>query len=489
MGYFLAPSLVKLRDEVNARWSHRDKSSDGWIGDPSHAARTSSHNPKWDAPGKWSGVVRALDIDVDDNDPSSDLRTTVLRAAIGDPRVWYVISNGVIYSATYGWQPRAYTGSNGHYHHVHVSLKETTQAWSDTSTWLGPQPPQWKVKPGPLDVTKVVSQFLAAAGVEGKVVRSNDVGQVQEALNEELNLKLAVDGRVGARTLNAWERWEKRSGVVGRPRVPDRRSLTALAKGRWRLENLPPNWEPKRPSKHPVPAPKVKKARVKRIVTWNVYVGNTPKNVERGIRRIVERHSPEEIFLQEASGDVPLIKELAKELGYRVCVGKRAEPYSSLAGQESQSSLILVSKRVRLWSWIAFKLRRSWIGPKRKIRRPGRTLVAATAGGIRAIVFHGPTGKDGANREAWNEATDRLERAANHPASKVRPLVIGGDNNDKWTDEGRRSMHALASRIGAKLVHAEPKIDYFLVRGVEARARAGTKLGSDHVYVVLDLYW
>lgn len=135
--WFLAPSLVALRNEMNARYPKRDKASDGAVGDTSHAARKSSHNPLWSAPGKWSGVVRAIDVD---NNGRPGERTKVvadmLAAAIGDPRVWYVIWNQQIWSRTYGWKPRPYGGANPHDKHVHVSLLEEQHAWADTSPWF-----------------------------------------------------------------------------------------------------------------------------------------------------------------------------------------------------------------------------------------------------------------------------------------------------------------------------------------------------------------
>lgn len=128
----LAPALVALRDEVNARWPGRDKSSDGTIGDPAHQRGVSEHNPDLE------GVVRAIDItalgiDVD----------ALLDAAIGDPRVHYVIYRGRICSRTYGWTWRP---SSGHEHHIHISLRNRTsesaswetvhRAASDTSRWF-----------------------------------------------------------------------------------------------------------------------------------------------------------------------------------------------------------------------------------------------------------------------------------------------------------------------------------------------------------------
>lgn len=137
--WFLAPSLDQLRREINAKWPYRDKSSDGTVGDTSHAARKSSHNPLWSAPGKWSGVVRGLDIDSNGKPGKrTPIVDAVLEAAIGDHRVWYVIWNRQIWSRTTNWKPKPYTGSNPHDHHVHVSLIEEERAWGDTSPWLAP---------------------------------------------------------------------------------------------------------------------------------------------------------------------------------------------------------------------------------------------------------------------------------------------------------------------------------------------------------------
>ena len=235
MSYFLAPSLVVLRDEANAAFPRRDKTSDGWIGDASHAARPSSHNPDWHAPGRRNGVVRAVDIDIDDNDPRRDLRRELLNALIGDPRVWYVISNGIIYSRTYGWQARRYAGSNPHFTHVHVSILETEAAEFDTRPWLEVRR---KTRPRVVDVSNIHEQFMIAAGAQrGQVRDLPGVARVQRGLSSELGRKVAADGIVGPDTLRAWADFEARADVpgVGRPRVPDWPSLRILARGRFRL--------------------------------------------------------------------------------------------------------------------------------------------------------------------------------------------------------------------------------------------------------------
>ena len=129
MSYYLAPSLKALRNEIDAKWPKRDRSSDGWIGDPAHAARVSQHNPDWSSTPP--GVVDALDIDVD----GIDVRL-LLDSLVTDRRVWYVIYNRLIWSRSNGWKPKRYTGSNPYTKHVHVSILGTRQAREDTGSWL-----------------------------------------------------------------------------------------------------------------------------------------------------------------------------------------------------------------------------------------------------------------------------------------------------------------------------------------------------------------
>lgn len=125
--WYLAASLVALRTEINRRWPNRDKTSDGSIGDASHAARKSDHNPDWDA----GGVVRAIDVDKDGIDVQE-----LLDATIGDQRVWYVIWDRHIYSRTYNWAKRPYDGSSPHTEHIHISINHTRAAETDTSPWF-----------------------------------------------------------------------------------------------------------------------------------------------------------------------------------------------------------------------------------------------------------------------------------------------------------------------------------------------------------------
>jgi len=142
--WFIAPSLNVLLKEINGRWPNRLKASDGGLGNASHAARKSDHNPDWDAPGRLQGVVRARDytvVDVDTGAIQSDPEL-VLKYVLKDKRVNYVIWNKVIYSRSAGFKPRSYARvnplgflSNPHTHHIHVSILPTEDAAFDESPW------------------------------------------------------------------------------------------------------------------------------------------------------------------------------------------------------------------------------------------------------------------------------------------------------------------------------------------------------------------
>lgn len=139
--YYLADSLQALRSEVDGRWPDRNrKSPEGWIGDPSHQARKSDHNPDYVVPPPRRGVVRAIDLNIDGIDVQQ-----VLEAVVGDPRAAYVIHDRKIASATddgtpWDWEP--YDGDSPHETHIHVSIKHTSSAETNTAAWFKAAPPQ-----------------------------------------------------------------------------------------------------------------------------------------------------------------------------------------------------------------------------------------------------------------------------------------------------------------------------------------------------------
>lgn len=127
MAWYMAPCLEQLRGEINTYWPGRDRASDGGIGDASHQAAKSDHNPDYSA----GGVVRARDFD-EDGIPTNIL----LREFITDSRTEYVIYEGYIYQRKYGFAPRKYYGKNPHDKHIHLSIRHGKQWENDRRPWL-----------------------------------------------------------------------------------------------------------------------------------------------------------------------------------------------------------------------------------------------------------------------------------------------------------------------------------------------------------------
>ncbi|MEU1607060.1 peptidoglycan-binding protein [Micromonospora matsumotoense] len=174
----LAPTLRVLRDEIDARWPRRDRRSDGWLGDASHQARRSDHNPDSD-----DRSVNAVDVDVDGIDP-----LLVVRQAVAHPATQYVIYNRTIWSRTRGFRAARYTGSNPHDKHIHVSVGHQRALEDSRRPW------------GVAAATAVrLGDRVLRTGSRG-----GDVRELQTLVNG-LGARLAVDGVFGPAT-TAWIR-------------------------------------------------------------------------------------------------------------------------------------------------------------------------------------------------------------------------------------------------------------------------------------------
>jgi len=114
----LIDGLVVLRSEFDAVNPHRDRSSDGWIGDAAHQLRVSDHNPD------SNGIVHAIDVDVDGVPMARIVSYIVGRCRTGaEDRLQYVIYRRTIWSRTWGWGARYYTGLDPHTGHAHFSAR------------------------------------------------------------------------------------------------------------------------------------------------------------------------------------------------------------------------------------------------------------------------------------------------------------------------------------------------------------------------------
>jgi hypothetical protein len=133
----LAEALKELKDEINARYPGRDKTSDGAIGDAAHASRSSDHNPWiWD-PITKKHVVSAIDIDEDLTGSIHSLKTIIDAICKSrDPRVKYIIYEGQItVQGTQLQQWKRYTGKNSHSHHAHISVFPEKRLYDDRRPW------------------------------------------------------------------------------------------------------------------------------------------------------------------------------------------------------------------------------------------------------------------------------------------------------------------------------------------------------------------
>ena len=143
--WILVPCLVSLRNEFNKLAPGRDKASDGSIGDTAHQQESSDHNPDETGRTPYSDADHVNEvhaIDVDDDLRKSGwtmekcLEIIVTRHREGrDDRLQNIIYNRRIWSRSWGWTARTYTGANAHTEHAHFSARYTTAQESNTKAW------------------------------------------------------------------------------------------------------------------------------------------------------------------------------------------------------------------------------------------------------------------------------------------------------------------------------------------------------------------
>lgn len=211
-----APCLVVLRDEANREHPGRDTRSDGWLGDPRHAASGrpenggSKHNPN------RRGVVDARDFD------SSQLDVArFVACAMRHPSVRNIIYNGKIRSKGYsGGLARAYTyhGANKHTQHVHVDIEMTERAENDQRAWG-----YYRGGKKPVVVVPAVGKPGRASVPPGGMTRMPTLRRTATVLAATRTLQRAlarlgyppgpVDGKFGPSTWRAVRSFQHRAGM------------------------------------------------------------------------------------------------------------------------------------------------------------------------------------------------------------------------------------------------------------------------------------
>ena len=213
--WILIPCLQSLRNEFNELAPNRDKASDGSIGDPAHAASSSDHNP--DETGRTPyedsdsiNEVHAIDVDDDLRLPGvtmqSRVNLIVERHRTGkDDRLQNVIYNRVIWSRTWGWTPRAYTGASPHTEHAHFSARYTTAQEKDTRPWGILEEPPLDAKFEYFNAHLPVIPYghddaRGIKGSDGRVDKTGYVRRIQTMLDMLLPGEVTIDGDYGKQT-------------------------------------------------------------------------------------------------------------------------------------------------------------------------------------------------------------------------------------------------------------------------------------------------
>jgi len=218
----LIDGLAVLRGEFDTVNPHRGRAADGWIGDRAHQLRKSDHNPD------PHGIVHAIDVDVTGVPMGRIVAFLVARSHAGaETRLQYVIYRRVIWSVSWGWTARRYTGLDPHTGHAHFSARYADVAGSGTpwgvAATFGPHGPDHSPpaphRPAGRHPAGSRELHLTAPALTGA-----DVGYVQRWIgpaqcgrsdgvygpNTAAGVRwyqrmrgLAVDGRVGPRTWRA----------------------------------------------------------------------------------------------------------------------------------------------------------------------------------------------------------------------------------------------------------------------------------------------
>jgi hypothetical protein len=183
--YYRAACLDVLVRDLNVRWPKRDHRSDGWIGDASHQARKSDHNPDWKSIPP--GIVRAEDIDINGIHVPTTLAALFIHASTR-----YVIFQKKIWHRDRKFRPAVYKGTP-HVEHIHDSAQPGKERTGGRFALIATTP-NW------------------GAGIHNGAPRSRNVVECQAYLNA-YGAALAIDGDPGPKTLAAIGGFQRKHGL------------------------------------------------------------------------------------------------------------------------------------------------------------------------------------------------------------------------------------------------------------------------------------
>lgn len=183
MSWYPAASVKSALHQADLLWPDRSHASDGTIGDASHSASVSDHNPD------SKGCVHAYDMThdpahgVDTFKLANDLRDRCLADATFRGVIKYIISNRRIYNPTISPAWRPYNGSSPHRDHVHVSINYTNFAENWPGQWWQPIEEDWFDMATKKDLEDAINTALQPVkAVLGPLYNPGEDGSITKAL-------------------------------------------------------------------------------------------------------------------------------------------------------------------------------------------------------------------------------------------------------------------------------------------------------------------
>jgi len=179
-----------------------------WLGDAAHLATHSDHNPD------SVGVVHAIDVMF----PVGTKATAVLDWCLSHPDdLEYVIHNRKIYERSNGFKPKAYTGSDPHTNHVHISGRHGTQH-TNNHTGVGYNLTAEKMSPtGSPCAAHIPIPSYPLGAYPGHELKLGSNESAVKHLQTKLNLNgypLVADGDYGAKTVAAVKTFQSKSHLL-----------------------------------------------------------------------------------------------------------------------------------------------------------------------------------------------------------------------------------------------------------------------------------
>lgn len=146
------------------------------------------------------------------------------------------------------------------------------------------------------------------------------------------------------------------------------------------------------------------------VLSWNVYVGQRPTRVRRRLRRLIRRHRPDVIALQEAYRCGPVLASIKR---YRLIQGPNVG--------EAADCALLIARRHKVTSTGMVRMRQRWAHKRPKSPRVYPRARARVAPGVavRVLSIHWPP-RGANNGPARAESRTRTARWLTAPVHRSK---------------------------------------------------------------------